>query len=84
MRNLIEVIDQMITQIPSDEQLLINELYSNRESAEFSSPETMGLRWENTAEALEGLGEPPGGEPPWNEEWKNKVYDIWMGKQKES
>ena len=76
MRNLGAVIDQMLAVIPSSEDRLITSLLSNKASFVTTSPETVRLRWECTAETLEiHLGD----EEP-TEGWQKKVVDIWMDK----
>lgn len=74
MRNLLDVIDQMIACIPSEERDFIHQLQQNRSSMEYTAPELIGLRWKNTAITLhEHLGN-----PPFSDEWKQKIYNIWM------
>ena len=76
-RNIVDVINQVISVIPpEDGSSLITELLSMRESAEFSAPELIYLRWQTGAEwlALE-LGDPTN-----LNEWQQKVFNIWMGR----
>lgn len=77
MRNLLEVIDQMLEVIPETEEDLIISLKSNRRSAEFTSPETMSLRWDVTCETLKNELPVVDSIDDFNE-WQKKVYNIWM------
>ena len=84
MRNLIEVIDQMLAAMTPEEKAnniaLVNDLESSRESTRFSAPELMGIRWHRVAENLiDGIGE------DFNPEtvpdcWQKRVLSIWMNK----
>lgn len=75
-RHLPDVIDQIIKVIPQTEKGFIEELEDNKSSAEFSSPETIRLRWEMTAETLyNNIGNGP------LKAWQQEVVDIWMGKK---
>lgn len=76
-RNIVDVIDQMISVIPpEDGSSLITELLSVRESAEYSAPELMHLRWQLGAECLAlELGDPTN-----LNDWQQKVVNIWMGR----
>ena len=45
MRDICVVIDNIIVVVPEEQERLHHELQSIRSSAEFSSPENMGLSW---------------------------------------
>lgn len=45
MRELSNVIEEMLKVIPSTEEDLITSLKDNLESVRFSAPEVMGMRW---------------------------------------
>lgn len=83
MRELSEVIDQMLAVIPDHEDNLRAILESKRGSAIVSAPEQMHFWWRETAMELEDFfcvvvdGEP---QPPKLEDgsWQQKVYNIWM------
>jgi hypothetical protein len=75
MRSITKVIDNMIELIPNEEEYFIATLRSLKSSAEYTSPETMGLRWHNVAIALcEEFGE----DRP-TEGWQFEVWKEWMG-----
>ncbi len=78
-RNLCEVIDQMLAIIPKTETEFRDSLWDNRSSAEYISPETLGLRWKVAAETLEDFM-PNENIPPANwQEWQRQVVDVWQG-----
>jgi len=76
MRNLGEVIDSMLAVIPANEVDLIADLNKAKDSFMYTSPETIGTRWEEAAYALgyrfahyeyaQGT-------------WEDAVIRIWMG-----
>jgi hypothetical protein len=74
LRKLVDVIDQMLEQIPATEVELIRALEDNRSSAAIAAPETRLFRWQNTAETLaDHLGD-----VLQTEGWKKQVQDIFM------
>jgi hypothetical protein len=74
MRNLPNVIDQMLSEIPSGEVSLRAGLEDIIDSVMYSSPEGIGMWWRSTAELLH---EEFGNHPP-DDGWQGKVVDIWM------
>lgn len=85
MRNLIEVIDQMLCVIPTSETRLIAQLKSNRTSAEYTSPETIGFRWQTTSETLfDRFGDVDEKELMAEGSWTKRLFEIWMNKTLDS
>jgi len=80
MRNLVQVIDQMLGYIPSDEAVLTETLKDKKDSVLYSSPEVIPYRWREVAFILFNYLD----KPPFSEEWKKKVYNIWMDKENQS
>lgn len=85
MRDLVKVIDQIKEVIPVSEDRLIRQLNSLQQSALYTSPESIGLRWAAVAECLQDRfceyvnGEPQ--EPKFEAgSWEEKVFNIWMNK----
>lgn len=77
-RDIVEVIEQMEEKVPASEKDFLERLKSLRRSAEYSSPETMVLRWEQTGLALAGTFPKDFDD---FEDWQKEVYDIWMDKE---
>ena len=76
MRDLVEVIDQLLVHIPTDQEDLIKDLEYQKDSALYTAPEAMRFRWGKVAEILyEHMGE-----PPFEGFWKQAVLDIWVDK----
>lgn len=75
-RYLPNVIDQMLTEIPTAENEFIQSLLSLKSSAEFSAPELMGLRWRCGAEIMSDHISQD--EKQWSG-WQRRVVAIWMG-----
>lgn len=76
-RNLIDVIDQMLAVIPATEVRLRLGLESSKQSAAYTSPETIGLRWIDAAERLQNaIGDDFDGIVTENG-WKLQVMKIW-------
>lgn len=74
-RNLVEVIDAILLVIPDSESDFIAELKKCRESARYTSPETLGLRWERTAHTMwDYIGDK---KPDDMEYWEAQALDIW-------
>jgi hypothetical protein len=72
MRELNEVIEQILAEVPSDQEALVARLKSVHSSAMTAAPEMMPMWWRETAQLLsENL-------PMLEKEWQNKVYEIWM------
>jgi hypothetical protein len=72
MRNLSDVIDQLLTVIPSDHDV-VPELKSIQQSAKFAAPEMLRNFWILTADALqEHLGPP-------DADWKREVQRLFKG-----
>lgn len=75
MRYLPVVIDQLISEVPSEEERLICKLKSVRQSASCSAPENMYLWWNRVSDILgDCFGEKP------TEEWQFKLASIWTTK----
>ena len=76
-RSLVKVIDRIIEVIPSDEYAETKAaIIDIRSSAEFASPETGNLFWEQLTSTLEeDLGDPTGCA------WKEKVQRIFNGEE---
>lgn len=73
MRYLPEVIDKMLSLIPHEEERLINEMTSIKNSALTASPEMMPHWWQAIADALYNqFGTPP------EKGWGYKIMKIWM------
>jgi hypothetical protein len=73
-RELTEVIDSMLAVVPREEKALIESLEGRRNSCGYTAPEAMRDRWVEVAALLhEYLGK----SLP-DEDWKRKVYYIWM------
>lgn len=77
-RNLEDVIEEMIKEIPSSEQRFINQLKDNQTSVNFSAPELLGMWWDEVHGTLcSHIPEIP------NEEWQFKVLSIFSTKSVE-
>lgn len=75
MRDIAEVIDQMLVVIPADKESLRARLDSVKKSAFFTAPELAGNNWHSVAGILEGeIGEPL-------EPWQKEVAAIFNGPQ---
>jgi len=72
MRSLYEVIDQIIKEIPKKEEGFIISLKSRRESALYTAPEVMSLRWGEVSTIL-GIYLPK----KLTEDWHFKVVSIF-------
>ena len=76
MRCLSNVINAMLSAIPNEEENLIAGLKACQDSYHYSAPEVVSLRWHQVANILhDELSD-----PPFEQEWKQTVYNIWMGK----
>lgn len=82
MRELTEVISQMLLEIPADGKGLSGALENCYSSAIVSSPEQMQFWWRETAMELEDFFCEMDGEvkPPQLEtgSWQERVFNIWM------
>lgn len=76
MRNLCEVIDQMLAVIPEDQTELRASLKNHKQSAEFAPPEMISIHWNNVGDTLyyyvfsnfyPEIG------------WQEKIERIWTG-----
>lgn len=77
MRNLIDVIDQMLSVLPTNEESLRKDLFGRKDSCFYTAPEAMSYRWEEVANILVnrfGKTEPISG-------WQKKIVDIWMDRK---
>ena len=77
MRNIKEVIDQMLGVIPIDKDRLRVILKRHKESASLAPPEGQYLWWQETQLVLNE--EIDITKQPFNE-WQQKVFDIWTDK----
>ena len=74
MRYLPEVIETMLSEIPAENAVLVASLEDIMDSANYSSPEGIGLWWKRVAQVLcEELGD----QPPMDG-WQGRVVNIWM------
>lgn len=80
MRQLTDVIHQILVIIPAEEEELIAGLHRIRDSALFSPPESQGMWWREAAEHLVSFF------PTENRflAWHHQVANIWSGKSDES
>jgi DNA mismatch repair protein MutH len=82
MRQLDEVINQMLSVIPTDKTdvilrtRLVVDLHSHLDSIMYSAPELTGMRWNNVADTLRY--HIPKDEKMWTT-WQKEVVKIWMG-----
>ena len=80
MRELYDVIGQMLKVVPKEEEEIIAVLTDNQSSASYAPPEGMQLWWEEVAGNLAywfGEEGPSGG-------WQKEVVDIWMDRKTDS
>lgn len=77
MRNLTEVIDQMVTHLPKTEDELRLDLLDRKCSCMYTAPEAWYVRWEEVADILHHRF----GEKEPTEGWEKKVVDIWMDRK---
>ena len=77
MRNLVNIIDEMLRHVPETEEHLVADLTDLRSSTAYSAPELMGLRWRCGAEVLE---EHFPADPKDFNDWQKKVCEVWMGR----
>jgi hypothetical protein len=76
VRDISEVIEKIIREIPQDQQKgdLSRVLRRVSSSAKYTAPELMYERWNQVAEVLERyLGDP-------TEEWKRRIASIFTGR----
>ena len=76
MRNILEIIDKIITQIPQDfddKTYLIEELYAIRESSIYSSPEGVNYCWLQISCALNIFLKQP------DTDWKINIFNLFSG-----
>lgn len=73
MRNLVEVIDNIIEEIPFTEGQLIDRLQDHKSSVSFAAPELITFWWNEVADTLwQEIGEP-------TLDWQVKVAKIFSG-----
>lgn len=76
MRNIYDVINEMLLEIPKTEQGIIKALKKLQDSVCYTAPEVMIYRWGSGADILYTyFGDNP------KEEWQQKVVKIWMEKE---
>lgn len=73
MRNICDVIDEMVLFIPENENSLVRQLEKLRYSASFSAPEMQSFWWNEVASVLENYI------PDIDEEWKIQIGIIFNG-----
>jgi hypothetical protein len=74
-RDLKNVIENMMTEVPENEFDLICSLKSKQESVKFSAPELMDMWWQEVYDCLMYyIGENP------KEEWEYKVLSVFSTK----
>jgi len=74
-RNLVNIIQKMICEIPKTEIKFINRLKTSQQNVLFTAPELRYLRWEEVHETLWGfIPNMP------TEEWQFKVLSIFSTK----
>lgn len=73
MRNLFEVINQILSLIPSDKTDFIQSLISAKESVAFAPPELMRYWWRTCAEILE-----ENMTASIDHEWEKEIIKIWQ------
>ena len=79
-RNITEVIDQMLLEIPHSEFSLRQELEMVKANAAFAAPEMMRKYWEQGSIVLQHYLP----HPSKLNEWQTKVANIWMNKETEN
>lgn len=73
MRNLVEVIDNIIEEIPFTEGQLLDRLQDQKNSICYAAPEMIGFWWNQVADTLwDEIGEP-------TLDWQIKVAKIFSG-----
>mgnify|MGYP003442847626 CR=1 FL=1 len=73
MRNLHDVIDEILPHIPKEEEPLIAELLSAKESSLVAAPEAVYIHWQRVADTFAGrFGTPP------TSGWGFEIMKIWM------
>jgi hypothetical protein len=76
MRDFIKVLDQMLSHVPSTETVLIHELKSRQDSASYTPPEDMRMRWIEVAHILYASF----GDETTLTGWQRTVVDFWLDK----
>ena len=71
MRNISEVIDQMISKVPQDNSKIILLLEKIKEDVSFTAPEAMFIRWRQVSLILQGEMSNP------TENWQYEVLSIF-------
>jgi len=77
MRELNNVIDQMLVHIPIEKKQLISSLLSIKNSCLYSAPEMMPHWWKRTEDILKNEFASVG--IAILSEWEKKTHQIWMG-----
>lgn len=73
-RDLYQVIERMVDEIPEDQEWLLNRLASHKTSVSYCPPESMGFWWNEVANSLaDAIPEPK----LW---WELRVAEIFNGK----
>lgn len=73
MRNICDVIDEMVLFIPENENSLVRQLEKLRYYAGFSAPEMQSFWWNEVSSVLENYI------PDIDEEWKIQIGIIFNG-----
>jgi hypothetical protein len=75
-RNLHDVIDKILPHIPKEEESLIGELLSAKQSSLVSAPEAVYIHWQRVADTFAGrFGTPP------KSGWGFDIMKIWMNEE---
>jgi hypothetical protein len=73
-RNIGEVIDRIVAQIPPDKEWARQSLLFVKRDASFTAPELMYMRWNQAAEILDDAFHNE------TEQWALNIQDIFSGK----
>lgn len=77
MRNVYDVVDQMVPLIPREESALLGELHSLKQSALFAAPEATRMWWTEFHWIINEYIPPPGSQLT---KWQTNVVNIFMDK----
>lgn len=83
MRNLYDVIEQMIALVPGNEEEFLEGIRAVQSSAAFSAPEMIGLHWRRAAALIQERFEDPDNpnQPLFTAPWQEQVVDLFTDKQ---
>ncbi len=77
MRNIVDVVDQMLLLLPYDESAFRAELHSLRQSALYAAPETTRMWWAEFQRIINDYLP----HPDECSDWQLHIGNIFMGKQ---